>query len=420
MHKIKEKKHRQNFRIIFRCCLVLIFFLIFKTSLCQKLDDSTHTVRVFSQLIQQKQFASAHHFLEDKIRDYGVNPNYICLITDNGLRNYFRQDNFEIFYLINQTDLPNNLNNSNTNYSSTGSVRHPRQLLEKVVAENPNNAFALKLLGDYYNIQLQYIKNLNDIPENKLTGLEEKIFSYYSHAARLGYNDVSLNRWLGDYYLNKNQLELAEQYYQNNIKASVKDPYTYHYMAKLYYKKKSYTQAYNYAVQSLEYFAREDLYLKYDAMILAAKSLRELSENDKFLETITKCQELIPDEQPAYILLSDYYINENDFDKVEKVLTKMLLYNPFEPTGYRKLENYIISSKRFEFSDSLFDEMLLKFENWDEALANIYWAKGNVAYYRGEIPEAKNFWEIGRNYMRSYLPENHDLIQQIGDESKKK
>jgi hypothetical protein len=191
-------------------------------------------------------------------------------------------------------------------------------------------------------------------------------------------------------------------------------------LAEINFQKKLYTQAYNYAQESIKYFPGEDIYLKYDALRISANSLKELGEYDRFLEIINESIQLIPDLQDSYLDLIQFYSIPMESEKIESLYSKMFMKNPFELGGYRSFENYIVNSENYQFSDTLFNSMLLKYENWDEVLANIYWSKGNLAYYQKLSQESTRFWEISRNYMRRYLPENHSLIKQVGSITPKK
>ena len=93
----------------------------------------------------------------------------------------------------------------------------------------------------------------------------------------------------------------------------------------------------------------------------------------------------------------------------------MFLSNPFDLKGYRCLETYLKNTRNYMFADTLFEELQLIYEDWDEVMANIYWSKGNLSYQQNRKTEASRLWEISRNYMRKYLPEDHPLIKQVGE-----
>ncbi len=418
----RDKKFKLNFQTIYNLnyfhILIPLLFSIYpiEFSFSQKANpDSTIFFQKVTELIQKKQYASAHLLIEDRIQKFGLNPFNVCLLVENGLKHYFRHDSFDIFYIRDHESSKQKAREGDTRKIIISRLRHPQRLLEKIIMDKPNNAFSHKLLGDYYDIQFKEMSKFEFIHKSKIHQLEENIFNYYSQAEKLGFEDPYVYRWLGEYYMNKKQFEMAEKYFNNSVNKEIEDPISYHRLAEVSYQKKLYTQAYNFAIKSLKYYRTEDIYLRYDALLLAAKSLKELGENNKFLKIINECIQTLPDKQEAYISLAGYYFERGKQNSAESIFRDMLFNNPYDLEGYRTFENYLMESKQYPYADSLFSELILNFENWDEAMANIYWSKGNLAFYQGLESEAKNFWEISRNYMQKYLPENHPTIKEVGE-----
>lgn len=382
--------------------------------------DSLLLLQQVNILIQQENYATAHILLEEYIEQHGMKPDLTTLMISNGLTHYYRHENYEFFLLKDATKTPPNSNDLKPQEIRIGRLRYPQRILENLLQQNPDYGYIYKLLGDYYDIQLKDLNNFEFAKSTNIKTLEEKIFSYYSEADRKGYQDFYVCRWLGDYYANNNQLNLAEKYYQRNVTKAVSDPISLYRLAEIYSQKKLYTQAYNYAQEAINRFPSEDIYLKYDALRISANSLRELGEYDRFLKTINESIQLIPDLQDSYLDLIQFYSSPMQSEKIEPLYAEMFMTNPFERGGYRSFENYIVNSENYPFADSLFNTMLLKYENWDEVLANIYWSKGNLAFHKKFTSESSRFWEISRNYMRRYLPANHSQIKQVGSIALKK
>ncbi len=378
-------------------------------------DDSTFFVQQVKDLIDQHQFASAHFLLEERLQQEGMKPFFACWMVDNGLKHFYRHENYQIFYLKDSTNSWNKSFLDSSRNIRIARLRYPQRIMQRIIRTNPDYACAYKLLGDYYNIQYRDFSDVDYLENGKIKELEQKIFQNYSRAVQLGLQSVEVNRWLGDYYLKINQAEEAEKFYLKNVTADSGDAISFYRLAEISFRKKLYTRAYNYALKALTYFSPVDVYLKYDALRLAAKSLLALGETEKFLYYIQDCIRVLPDVQDAYIDLFEYYKSVGENKKAEDVLRRMLINNPYDLKGYRIVEQYIIESQSFFFGDSLFEEMLMKYENSDEVLANVYWSKGNVAYRQGLPSEARKFWEISRNYMRRYLPENSPLLKEVGD-----
>jgi len=400
-----------------KACLVILLYLsgFFGSTPVLGQSPATDSVLFIQQiknLIEQKNYATAHILLEEYIEQNGMKPHVTTLMIQNGLTHYYRQENYDLFLLKDETNAGKKVR--------IGRLRYPQRILENLIEQNPNYAYAYKLLGDYYNIQLNDLSNFEFTKSTEIKKLEEKIYHYYSQADQMGLQNAFIYRWLGDYYSNTNQTDLAEKYYKKNISKSAPDPISLYRLAEIYYQKKLYTQAFNHALESTKYFKAEDVYLKYDALRLSANSLRELGEFDRFLEMINECIQFMSDLQEAYLDLILYYSSPLMPEKVEPLFTEMFMKNPFELKGYRSFEDYVITNNRYTYADTLFNSMLLKYENWDEVLANIYWSKGNLAYHQNLTKESNRFWEISRNYMRRYLPENHKLIKQVGEVAQKK
>lgn len=401
------------------CAIIFYLGITFSAQGKNVQTDSLLYIQQVNALLEQKKYASAHFMLEEYIEKNGMRPFFACWIVEIGLNNYYHHENYNFFYLKDQEE-----QKSTPKLEETGvrmsRLRHPQRILEKIIQDYPRYAPAYKLLGDFYDLQLRDLSHFDFTPATTIKSLEEKIFNYYAQAEKLGYRNIQLNRWMGDYYFDRNQLDLAQSYYLKNVKKTSPDGVSLLRLAEISFLKKFYTQAYNYASEALKNLLTEEFYLKYDALRLTAKSLKELGETQKFVDTIQECISLLPDIQDAYLDLIDFYISDRDSEKIAALFYEMLLKNPYELEGYRKLESYVIASGNYALADSLFETMILRYENWDEVLANIYWSKGNLAFARNSKAEAHNFWDISRNYMRRYLPENHKLIRQVGNLPEKK
>lgn len=382
--------------------------------------DSTLFFQQVQDLIDQHQYASANFLLEDRIQREGMKPVYICWMVKNGLQHYYRHKNYNIFYLKDENSYWKQEFQDTLKNVRIARLRYPQRLLQRLINQNPENPWAYKLLGDYYDVQFQDYSDFELVREDVLKSLEEKIFSNYSRADKMGYPNVYMHRWLGDYYLNANQIDQAEKYYLKNVQEAPKDAISLYRLADISYRRKRYTQTYNYTTEALQNLAPEDIYLKYDAIRLSANALKALGEMNKFVIYVKEAIQLMPDLQDAYIDLFTFYRERENTEEAGKVLETMLLNNPYDLKGYRVLENYVVEVGSYFFADTLYEEMLVRYENWDEVLANIYWSKGNLAYHQGLNSEAKKFWEISRNYMRHYLPEESPLLQQVGEIQNKK
>jgi tetratricopeptide (TPR) repeat protein len=374
--------------------------------------DSLLLQQQATRLIAEGNYASAHLILEDYLQKAGMKPFFTCMMVENGLTHYYRQENYQ-FFLLKDQDSPDDPKSSQN--VRIGRLRYPRRILENLLNQYPEHARTYKLLGDYYNLQLADISNFDFIREDKVKKLEEKIYTYYSQAIKLGYKDTPIFRWMGNYLADNKQMDEAEKYYLKNVTPNTADPVSLLRLAEINFQKKLYTQAFNYANRSLELFPREDIYLKYDALRLSSNSLKELGDEERFIERITECFQLVPELQTAYLDLIEFYNEKQEYNQAEEIFQKMFLSNPFDLKGYRYLEVYLKNTRNYAFADTLFEELQLIYEDWDEVMANIYWSKGNLSYQQNRKTEASRFWEISRNYMRKYLPEDHPLIKQVGE-----
>ncbi len=376
-------------------------------------EDSVLLNQQIQDLIVQKQYASAHLLMQDYLLQVGPKPYYVCWMVENGLQHYFRHQNFQIFYLKDEA-IPEQ---DSSRSIPVARLRYPQRLLNSLLYQHPGYARAYQLLGEYYLIQMEYLTSLEFPDTNRINNLEKLVFKYFTQAEKLNYQSARVNQWLGCYYRRMNQIDLAEKYFLRNIQEPYHDAVSYLNLAEISYQQKKYTSAFNYAMAAVKYFSPVEIYQKYRARRLAARSLLALGDDERFLQNIRQCLQTIPDLQDAYIDLFKYYEDHGMGEQAEKVLKKMLLTNPYDREGYSVLESYILRQKNFYFGDTLFEEMLLKYENWDEVLANIYWSKGNLAYYQGLKSEAEKFWEISRNYMRRYLNQDDPLFKQVGQVS---
>jgi hypothetical protein len=410
---IKQPKSNLFLVVLLQLCCIFLYFpnlLISQTTS----EDSLKFLKQINDLSSKKQYASIQYLLENRLQKVSLKPYWVCRMVQNGLQNYSSHQSYKIFYLRNETT-PGKTSQMDTILDiQMAQLRYPQRILRKIINSYPNYGWAYKLLGDYYDIQFQEFKSFDFAPENLVLSLEEKVFNNYSKAVKLGYVSIEVNRWLGIYYLKKNQYDKAEPCFLRNITDKIEDPVSLLKLSEISYSKKEFSRAYNFGERALEKFPKDKIYQMYEAKRLAANSLKELGELTKFQTYLKECIHSLPEIQDAYIDLINYYITDGNTQEAESTIRIMLLHNPYEKKGYRSTEKYVLDSKNFYFADTLFDEMLMQFENWDEVLANIYWSKGDLAYYQGLETEAHKYWEISRNYMRHYLPEDSELIKEVG------
>ncbi len=377
-------------------------------------EDSALFYQQIDDLVQQKQYATTHLLLLDRMQREGVKTQLVCRVVDNALSHYYKHDKFEIFYLRDRNNGHKQKILDTLNVLKIAKLRYPLRWLKRISKLNPQSGWTKKLMGDYYRIQLQNVENIDLVSDDKKLQIREKVFTHYSQAEQLEYQNAFVFRWLGVYKFKTNQIEEAESYFVKTLEINAEDPFALYYLAKISSQNKQFSQTLNYAKDAIQHLSSEQTFLRYQAVLLAAESLRELGEINKFLYYTNEAIKLIPDEQSAYLILHHYYRNQKKTEKAEDILAQMLLQNPFELKGYRVIESYVLQNESFYFGDKLFDQMLMKYENWDEVLANIYWSKGNLAYRQGLTSEAKKFWDISRNYMKNYLPEEDPLIKKVG------
>ncbi len=390
-------------------------FVLFNVAFAQ--DISTYLSNA-DQLIQQKKFAAAHTVLDSAIRTLGFEPLLVNSMVNNVLKNHFMHRDFRIFYLRNETDNGKSSAGDKSSIAAPIAVRHPDWMLKNLLEQNPQSAWSYKLWGDFYRLQLAENPSLKVVAVEKHAELQEKIAANYQRAAQLGYNDPEVNSWLGAYYQARNQVKLARQYYLLNLAGNADDPAAFCNMAEIYLAEKQYSQAYNYAVKTLQSAAELSANRRYKATRLAALSLYHLGEEARFMDYITECIQLSPDIQDAYIDLLAYYEEKNDPANSRRTLRQMLLNNPYEDKGYKSLERFSVKRNEYPFGEKLLEELMLRFEHYDEAMGNIYRFRGNLMFHQGYADEAKKLWDLSRRYFSRCLPEDHPMLKQIGDVSR--
>ncbi len=398
-----------------RTLLVIFLYILINFGFSQ---DSISYIQQAERLLADHQYASAQKVLESALPTLGLQPTLVCPMIEIVVKHHFMQQDYEVFYLRDSTAEGKNTPDGRGQNIKTVAFHHPNRLLKKVIERSPQFAWAYKLMGDYYNLQLSETGNLDLIPTSTYLELREKVFTNYHRAAQLGYSDAEVNRWLGQYYSEANQPKVAKQYYQMNVNNNLEDPPTYFYLAEIYYSEKQYSQGYNYAVKALQNYKSLNLDLRYKSTRLAALSLFQLGERARFMDYIVECIQLFPDRQAAYLDLLEYYEVTDDSGHIRKTIKQMLLNNPYQETGYEYLENFCVEHLDYQFGEKLFEEMMVKFEHSDEAMANIYHYRGNLLFHQGLTDEAKKLWDISRNYFRRFLPEDSPQLHRVGDISR--
>ena len=120
--------------------------------------DSLLLQQQATRLIAEGNYASAHLLLEDYLQRAGMKPFFTCMMVENGLTHYYRQENYQFFLLKDQDSPDYPKNNQNVRI---GRLRYPRRILENLLNQYPEHARTYKLLGDFYNLQLADISNFD-------------------------------------------------------------------------------------------------------------------------------------------------------------------------------------------------------------------------------------------------------------------
>jgi menaquinone-dependent protoporphyrinogen IX oxidase len=395
---------------------ILFWMFLFAVVRSVSSQDVNSLLSKATELIENKQYATANIFLESAIQKAGSLPQLVCLQVENALENHLYHHKFNSFYMLDA----NVENPTGPKAVLPASVlRYPDRLLERIIVQNPKYAAAYKLLGDFYNLKLDGAVDSTLINREAMAETVDMVFQNYDKAVQLGYNDMIVNRWLGNYYKSKNQPKSAKEFYQKNIESGFRDVMTYYHLAEINYKEKQYSQSYSHILKVLSDLPVNRLNIRYKSLKIAAMSLYYLGEVERFKKYILECTRIFPDRQEAYLALLRYYDEKKDVDKMEETLSKMLTENPYELPGYNFLEVFVLKYKRYSFSEKLFENLMLIHENSDQVMGNIYWYRGNLVFHQGMHEEAKKMWEISRSYFRKYLPKDAPVLKKIGSINQK-
>ncbi len=378
------------------------------------LPDSAEVISVAQTYIAQKQFATAHALLDSAIEVYGNVPQFICLQIENVLQHHFTHKDFKTFYLRNYPESWSATHSLQLQNAAIRFVRYPNRILEKLIEKAPETACAYKLLGDYYNLILSNKLETFNLSRKEINQLEKTILENYERAVANGYQDPEVFLWLGDYYQRQKQYRQAQHYYELTLAVQADNAVANFRLAQIFFQEKQYSQAITRARLALDNFSDEDIYLRYDALILLASSYRALGETDAFMDAITDAIQFLPDQQQAYLLLIDYYDENGQIQEAETVFRQMLLHNPYDRPGFRRLEQFVVKHNDFLFSESLFEELVVKYENNDEVLGNLYWFRGNILWKQGLAEEAQQMWQLATKYLKKCYPPNHSIFKEIG------
>ncbi len=393
----------------FYLCYLFLFFACMLQA-----QPNEHYIRDAERHIQEKKYASAHLLLEDAIHKRGFLPTFINPLVDNTLKHHHMHREYAVFYLKDHLSeeelaLPEKLQNK-----EVIAFRQPNQLLNKVIANYPHYAWTYKLLGDYYRMTLNQ-KGRALIPADSTGQLVyEQVFANYRKSVELGYIDACVNRWLGDYFTNAGRQDLAKQYFRRNITHNLDDSPTYTRLAQIYLKEKKYNEAYKNALLSIQGDTLISPVERYNITRIAALSLYHLGVEDQFLDYIFECIQQFPDIQDAYLDVIRHYENTNMLVRSERMIRQMLLNNPFDLAGFKCLEKHSIKHGAYRFAENLLEEMIGKFEHYDEAMGNIYRFRGNLMHEQGFEEEARKLWDISKSYYNRFLPTDSPIIKQIG------
>ncbi len=378
------------------------------------LPDSAEVIPTAQSFIQQKQFATAHALLDSAIAIYGPIPAFICLEIENVLQHHFTHKDFKTFYLRNYPQQWDNSQSLKIQSTAIRFLRYPDRILKKLIEKSPQSACAYKLLGDYYNLILSNKLETVSLSKSEIDHLEKQIVANYLQAVALGLKDNDVFLWLGDYYQRQNNFKQAREFYEKTLEVNPNDPIANFRLAQIYFQEKQYSQAVARAKNALDNFSEDDIYLRYDALILLAQCYRELGERDAFVDTIIEAIQFLPDHQRAYLLLIDHYEKKGQLQEAEQLFRQMLIHNPYDRPGFERLEKFVIDHNDFLFSENLFEDLVVRFENNDEVLGNLYWFRGNILWQQGLTAEAQQMWQLARKYLKKCYPPNHSIFKKIG------
>ena len=157
----------------------------------------------------------------------------------------------------------------------------------------------------------------------KRAGQSEKLIPYFQKELKSKSKNESILRWLGYLYIEDNQLDLGEKYYNEALTINPKCARCYMNLGRVYALKKNYKIAFEYIDKSISTDPN-------DALLYATRAkLKEIS-GDKFgaLFDFNKAIELDPENAEYYIQRGLYNSNEGYFSLAVSDLNKSIELAP--------------------------------------------------------------------------------------------
>jgi len=268
----------------------------------------------------------SEYFFKKALR---VNKNYPEIYNYLGMIDIHRKRYDSAFKNLNKAleKDPENLNAKNNLailYDYTNNVVKAEELYKELINKSSKNYIYYVNLANIlnrekkYNDSLQYLINgLKKFPTNSkiiskigetyyLQGKLDESYNYYIKSLKCDINNVEALKGLGFIFYDKNDLKEALNYFKKAYELDKNDIYTLAKIADIYYDLKNYELAIEYYNKIIQIDENN-----IDALNKLGQLYIDLKSYSYGLKILNKVKKLDPDNVYPYLILADYYKNNN-------------------------------------------------------------------------------------------------------------
>lgn len=279
--------------------------------------DDSMLLRMYGRLFEDECKYSKALDLYEKVKGLGLDPLIDCFIANV----YVKLGNFDCAIDILKETIEKNLSNTvalfriNNIYIITGNMEEAENVRDKLLKSCPYNT--------------KYLLYTTDVKNDDSSKLYESI----QDTVKDGYDYTAVNRFMGDYYLFKEEYKQSLSYYQDLLNNNQFHSATYSnmfvslmYLTKYLDKTDDKTKEYEELRQQIITQAKENIL--YDRpVLLDFESVDKLLE--KRIEAFENEKKQFPNRIDNYLVLYDLYSEKNDKKRIIRDMKKNFPESPY-------------------------------------------------------------------------------------------
>ena len=366
--------------------------------------SQNNVIEEVNGLIKNRKYESALKVLNDADPD-NQDPELVIAKTDL-LLNYYTKSNRHRMFAIKDLEPGEELVElrSNLMVNFPMFTFNPDSLINRLIAEYPDNFSLRKTLGNYYyEVHIRYNGKwfepdsiiINSLLENYKIAYEHGIYDYWSVYC-IGYG-----------YLVKGDYKESVFYFEESIKLRNDLPLSYYNLALAFLYDNQREKSIENGIKAFELYDYPPY--KADAARMIAVTYQELAQNDSALVYYLKADSIQPNNQYTLKSLLDLemLMGKENYKKRTKEFFNLA---PGNPRIYQDLMQIYWSNNKEDELIAFFESLKSYYQADKEVLGNLFFYIATIQYDKRDYQNSKINFEKSREIFKEVYKPNHKVF----------